>query len=185
MNLSDWDERYRLSEQAWEPAPLLVRISDRLARGNALDLACGAGRNALYLAERGWRVSAVDGSRVAVELTQERAARRGLTIDVRMADLERGEFTIEPGAFDLICDTYYMQRDLFPSMKGGVRPGGIVVAIVHLADADHPQGTDHFAYPGELRQFFEGWRVLEYREGDPDESGHKYPVAEIAAQGPE
>ena len=104
---------------------------------------------------------------------------------MRLADLERGEFTIEAGAFDLICDAYFMQRDLFPAMKAGVRPGGIVVSIVHLADADHPQGTERFAYAGELREFFKGWKVLEYREGDPDESGHKYPVAEIAAQRPQ
>lgn len=186
MNLSDWDERYRSGEHAFEtPPPLVVRIAEKLPPGQALDLACGAGRNALYLAERGWRVTAVDGSKVAIELTRHRSAQRRLTVDARIADLEQGEFAIEPGAFDLICDCYYMQRDLFPGMKAGVRSGGVVISIVHLADADHPQGTERFAYPGELRAFFEGWKVLDYREGPPDESGHKHPVAEIAAQQPE
>ena len=186
MNLADWDQRFRSGEHTFEtPAPLVAKIVASLPPGDALDLACGAGRNALYLAERGWRVIAVDGSPVAVEMTRERAARRGLKIETRIADLDRREFSIEPESFDLICDSYYMQRDLFPMMQAGVRHGGIVISIVHLADADRPHGTERRAYPGELRKVFEGWKVLDYREGEPDESGHKYPVAEIAAQKPE
>ena len=58
--------------------------------------------------------------------------RTGVAIDARVADLEAHEFTIEPYAYDLICDFYYLQRDLFPAIREGVRPGGAVVAAVHL-----------------------------------------------------
>jgi len=185
LNLREWDQRYRGCEQVFdEPVPLVVKIAERLPAGDALDLACGAGRNALHLAARGWRVTAVDGAPAAVEVMRQRAAERGLAVDARVVDLQRSEFVIQPEAYDLICDSYYLQRDLFPKMKAGVRPGGVVISIVHLADADQPRGTARLAYPGELRGFFDSWTVLEYREGDPSEPCHKRPVAEIAARKP-
>jgi SAM-dependent methyltransferase len=104
------------------PAPLLVEIADRLPPGRALDLACGAGRNALYLARLGWQVTAVDASSTAIARLREGA--RGLAVDARVADLERREFAIEPDAWDLICDFHYLQRDLFPDIREGVRPAG-------------------------------------------------------------
>jgi tellurite methyltransferase len=185
LNLREWDERYRSGEQAFDtPTPLVVKVAEMLQPGYALDLACGAGRNALYLAGRGWRVTAVDGSAAALELMRERAARLGVPVQASEADLDSQEFAISPEAYDLICDCYYLRRDLFPKMKAGVRPGGVVISIVHLADADQPRGTARRAYPAELPGFFEGWKVLDYREGAPSESCHQRAVAEIAAQKP-
>jgi len=185
LKLREWEERYRSGEQVFEtPVPLVVKIAERLPPGQALDLACGAGRNAIYLAGRGWRVTAVDGSETAIRILRERARSRGVTVDARLADLLRGGFLIAPDAFDLICDSYYLQRDLFPAIKAGVRPGGVVIAIVHLADPHETQGTPKRACPGELRTFFEGWRILHDYEGAPGESCHKRAVAEIAAQRP-
>ncbi|HEY6390052.1 MAG TPA: methyltransferase domain-containing protein [Bryobacteraceae bacterium] len=181
MSLEQWNERYRAGEQLFDtPVPLVVQFAGS-AGGRALDLACGCGRNALYLAELGWRVTAVDGSPVAADVLRARARERRLDIDIRVADLERGEFEISSGAYDLILDCYYLQRDLFAGMRAGVRPGGTIISIVHLADADQPDGTPKRAYPGELRGLFEGWRVLHYREGRPEESCHQRAVAEIVA----
>ena len=185
MKLREWEERYRSGEQVFDtPVPLVVKIAERLPPGEALDLACGAGRNAIYLAGRGWRVTAVDGSETAIRILRERAQRLGVEVDARVADLLHRKFVIAPDAFDLICDSYYLQRDLFPAMKAGVRPGGVVISIVHLAGPDEKQGTPKRAYPGELRTFFEGWRILHDYEGEPGESCHKRAVAEIAAQRP-
>lgn len=97
MNLREWDERYRSGEQAFDtPTPLVVKVAEMLPPGYALDLACGAGRNALYLAGRGWRVTAVDGSAVALELMRERAARLGVPVQASEADLDSQEFAISP-----------------------------------------------------------------------------------------
>ena len=176
MSLEQWNERYRAGEQLFDaPVPLVVKFA-RSAPGLALDLACGSGRNALYLAELGWNVTAVDGSPVALDVLRARAHERALDIDIRSADLERGQFEIPSERFDLILDSYYLQRDLIPKMQAGLPRGGMIISIVHLSDVD---ATPKRAYPGELRKYFEGWTVLHYREGQPQESWHQRPVAEI------
>lgn len=183
MSIEEWDQRYRAGEQLFRmPAPLLTRFAEDLAAGEALDVASGPGRNALYLASRGWRVTAVDGSPAAIATLRARARKETLLIDAVVADLERGEFEIERGAYDLICDCYYLQRGLIQPMQEGLRSGGIIVMIVHLADADQPQGTPTRAVPGELRRYFAGWDVLHYYEGLPNESCHQRAVAELVAR---
>jgi tellurite methyltransferase len=185
VSLQQWNERYRAGEQLFDtPSPLVERFAGALTPGNALDLASGPGRNAVYLAEQGWRVTAVDGSPVAIDALLARARQRNLNIDARVADLERSEFSIELAAYDLICDCYYLQRSLFPHMKAGLRPGGMLIAIVHLAEADQPRGTPTRAIPGELRSYFPDWMILHYYEGKPNESCHQRPVAELVAQKP-
>jgi SAM-dependent methyltransferase len=185
LSIQEWDRRYRAGEQCFEtPSALVETFASGLPAGAALDLACGPGRNALYLAERGWQVTAVDGSAVAVDLLRERARQKRLIIDARVADLERGEFNIPPAAFDLICDCYYLQRSLIPQIEHGLRPGGTAIVIVHLAGADQPQGTPTRAMPGELRSYFDGWKILHYYEGRPHESCHQHAVAELVARKP-
>ncbi|MBZ5608519.1 MAG: methyltransferase domain-containing protein [Acidobacteriia bacterium] len=185
MSIEEWDRRYRAGEQVFEtPSALVERFAASLPPGAALDLACGPGRNALYLAGRGWRVTAVDGSPVAIDLLRQRARGQKLDIDARVADLERGEFEIPASAYDLICDCYYLQRSLIPAMQRGLSPGGMAIVIVHLADADQPQGTPTRATPAELRTYFAGWTILHYYEGQPHESGHQRAVAELAARKP-
>src|SRR5690349_16943193 len=119
--MPDWDERYRGGEHtSAEPAPVLTEAIKNRKPGRALDLACGAGRNAIYLGRSGWDVTAVDGSRVAIEILRERALELGVTIDARVVDLAASEFQIEPNAYDLICDFQFLQRDLFPAIRAGV-----------------------------------------------------------------
>ena len=168
----DWDAHYSdAANAALPPADLLVEVAEMLPIGCALDLACGAGRNAIYLAELGWTVTAVDSSRVAISRLRERAS--GIRVDARVADLERREFAIERHGYDLICDFYYLQRDLFADIREGVRPGGMVVAAIHL------EGS-YALRPGELREEFAGWKVLFYSEGA--EAGRKKRAARVIAR---
>src|SRR4051794_41834322 len=112
------------------------------------------------------------GGRVA-RRDRETPGASGLSIDARVADLERREFTIEANAYDLICDFHYLQRDLFPDIREGVRPGGVAVAAIHL------EGS--FALrPGELREEFAGWKILYYSEGA--EPGRSRRSARIIAR---
>ena len=183
-----WDQRYRRGEHLLDqPAPLVAGVADGLIPARALDLACGPGRHALLLVTRGWQVTAVDASRVAIEILVKRARDLNLTVDARLADLEKHELEIEPGCFDLICDCYYLQRDLFPAIRAGVRPGGLVIAIIHMLDdsADvKPMNPAYLLRSGELAGFFAGWRILHAREGKPVDALHKRAVAEIVAQRP-
>jgi SAM-dependent methyltransferase len=186
VDLKDWNDRYlaEAGEQAGtEPVALLVKTAERLAPGHALDLACGAGRNALWLAERGWRVAAVDGAEAAIGILRRQASERGLQIEARVADLENGGYAIEPESWDLIVFSYYLQRDLFEPARRGVKPGGLILAIVHITGAGE-EPTYKRLRPGELQGYFAGWEILHAYEGQPNDAGHKYNVSEIVARRP-
>ena len=173
----DWDKHYsQAGNLDFAPSPLLVEVAEMMPPGRALDLACGAGRNALYLAGLGWEVVAVDSSTAAVRLLRQSAAAAGLRIDSHVADLER-DFSIEPAGYDLICDFFYLQRDLFPKIRDGVGPGGVVAVEIHLRG----QGSHRFVLDsGELRREFEGWKILFYSEAA--RPGHTRPSASILAR---
>jgi SAM-dependent methyltransferase len=102
----DWNARYAGSELLWtaEPNRRFAREVEGLEPGRALDLACGEGRNAVWLAERGWRTTGVDFSDVALGKAERLAASRGVEVDWVMADV----LEYEPGrrAFDLVGMLY-------------------------------------------------------------------------------
>jgi tellurite methyltransferase len=148
-----------------------------MAPGRALDLACGTGRNAIWLADHGWRVTAVDGSDVAIETLRQRCP----AIDARVADLEQHEFDLGVAVWDLIVVCYYLQRDLFEPVKRAVAPGGVALVIVHLVEPGHEESR-YSLQPGELATYFDGWTVLHSREGAPQDPEHRRAVAEIVAR---
>jgi SAM-dependent methyltransferase len=186
MEIRDWNERYRLRERPAEdldaaPTPLVVKTAAAMAPGKALDLASGAGRNALWLAEHGWEVTAVDAAAAAIEILRTRATERGMKINAVLADLENGEFEIEPSRWDLVAMCYYLQRNLFEPAKRGVAPGGIVISIVHVNEPGEGDGPYRLR-PGELEQYFAGWEILHRYEGKANDSAHRRTVAEIVAR---
>ena len=181
----NWDERYASGKySSAEPHKLLVSLVEKLKAGKALDLACGAGRNAIFLAENGWQVTAVDNSSAGLEIAKQRAKEKGLKIDFRFADLEAGEFEIEENAYDLICDFYYLQRNLFAAMKKGIRAGGIIVSTIHIYGEGEDAGR-FLLREGELKKFFAGFEILHYHETsqtDTDAGEHHRRTAEIIAR---
>lgn len=184
MDIRAWHERYRsAAESESEPAPLLRETAAQLHPGRALDLACGSGRNALWLARQGWSVTAVDGTAAAIEILRERASRRAVKLDAQVADIEKHEYRIESSAWDLIAFCYYLQRDLFEPAKSGVAPGGVLLAIVHITEPGE-EPTYKRMLPGELKGYFEDWDILHYYEGKPKDPEHRRPVAEIVARRP-
>jgi SAM-dependent methyltransferase len=189
MEIRDWDKRYRLREHAASdfdagPSPLLVETAARLPPGRALDLASGPGRNALWLAERGWDVTAVDGAPTATATIRSRAAERGVKFTAITADLEKGEFEIEPSSWDLIAITYYLQRNLFEPAKRGVVPGGVLISIVHMNEPGEADGPFRLR-PGEHLNYFSGWEILHLRKGKAIDPAHRRAVSEIVARCPQ
>jgi len=171
----NWDQHYADPTHVDSPAdPLLIQAAEMLPPGRALDLACGPGRHALYLARLGWHVTAVDSSGVAIGLLRAQAA--GLPLHMHRADLDRGEFAIGPSSYHLVCDFFYLQRSLFPQIREGVHPGGVFAGAIHLFDdapALRPRNPDFLLHPGELRGLFDGWKVLFYSEGAEPERARR------------
>ncbi len=187
MDIRGWDERYRQQGRAREdfeagPTQLLIDTAKQLKPGSALDLACGTGRNALWLAKAGWRVTAVDGSSAAIDALQEEAERQNVSVDAQVADLQGG-FRIQEAFWALVVIAYYLQRDLFEPAKRGLAPGGVLIAIVHTTEAGEEPTVSRLR-PGELKGYFPGWNIMHNYEGKANDPAHKRRVAEIVARPP-
>ena len=157
----DWNDRYAAGEAPDKPPEaLVVKAVETRRPGKALDLACGLGRNALYLAANGWEVTAVDYAAVALDTLSERAA-EGLPVHIVLADLEKGEFLIEPDSWDLIVDCCYLQRSLFAPIRAGLRRGGAFVGVFPMSGIN----PAFLLRAGEGRELFGDWNLMHYAEG--------------------
>lgn len=149
----DWDERYASAEQLWsgEPNPALVDAATSRSPGRAVDVGCGEGADAVWLAERGWEVAALDVSRVALERAARHAKDAGVSVRwIHAGLLDAG---LEAAAFDLVSVQYPVllkspdavaERILMDS----VAPDGILV-IVHHADFHVDEPLHHGVNPAD------------------------------------
>jgi len=136
MRREDWDARYAGVENLWarKPNRFLVAEVSGLPQGRALDLACGEGQNAIWLATLGWRVTGVDYSEVAIAKACERAERDGVDVEFLCADLVTYE--PEPSAFDLVVLLYLHipadeRRGILERAAAALAPGGTLVLVGH------------------------------------------------------
>jgi SAM-dependent methyltransferase len=188
VEIEGWEQRYRTEAAASNdsvpgPTPLVERFLNASLPGTALDIAAGTGRNAIWLAWLGWDVTAVDGALTAIAILEERSAKLGVSLRTVVADLERGEYVIQPEAWDAILICYYLQRDLIEPAKLGLRPGGTLIILVHTTEGDE-EPTETRMIPGELMTHFAGWEILHRYEGKPQDPEHRRSVAEIVARRP-
>ncbi|HEX7235493.1 MAG TPA: methyltransferase domain-containing protein [Gammaproteobacteria bacterium] len=172
-----WDARYRdgAYEGRTHPTALLAEWLPRLPRGRALDVACGAGRNALFLAANGYDVTALDISRVGLDRGRRAAAERGLRADWLYADLDEDlESELPSGPFDLIVWVRYVHRTLMPHLIARLATGGALVCEQHLATDEPVAGPTSAQFrlaPGELRRSAQILHIEHHYEGlavDPD-----------------
>lgn len=163
-----WDARYQSSGYLYglEPAKLLVENKGLLPpRGRALDIACGEGRNAVYLAEQGLDVVGLDISAVGLRKARELAEQRGVALDVQLWDLERS--VLPAGSFDVIVCIHYHQRSLCPTIAEALTPGGLLVLELHTTAnlAYHAKPSRPFLVePNELIGWFPTLQLNSYRE---------------------
>jgi len=154
------------------PASWLVDNERLIPRaGDALDVASGGGRNAMWLAERGLRTYAVDRDAAAVERLNDEAARRGLSLRARALDLEVESVIFDPPRYDVIVVVHYLHRALFPLLIAAVRPGGVLVYETFTraqAARGKPTNPAFLLEPGELAALVRPLEIVASREGDYD-----------------
>lgn len=185
-----WNERHRDGYAAHgQPSALLQQWIERIPRGRALDLACGAGRNALFLAANGFEVDAVDISDVALDLGRRRARADGLRVNWIEQDLD--EPLALADSYTLLLVVRYVNLPLIRELSGRLLPGGMLVTEQHFvtdAEVGGPSDPMFRLQPGALREFAEslGFRLRFSEEAilDEDPGGQPMALARLVAQRP-
>lgn len=170
MDSHDWDARYAGEDLLWKAEPnrfLVEEVSD-LPAGRVLDVACGEGRNAVWLAGRGWQATGVDFSPVALGKAARLAEQRGVTVEWLEADL--GAWAPPAQAFDLVI-VFYLQLPapqrgaVYGRMATGVAPGGTMLVVGHdrdnlAAGYGGPRDPAVLFSPGEVAADLAGLKVV-------------------------
>ena len=158
-----WLPHMLLREALIEAASIWESFEGR----RALDLACGAGRDAVFLALSGFKTEAWDVLPDALDRCRDLARRSGVTVDARQCDLEADSTGID-GQFDLICVFNYLHRPLIRAIAEAVRPGGLVVYVTFVQPQRElygkPRRDAFILKSGELPGRFGGWRIVATRE---------------------
>jgi 2-polyprenyl-3-methyl-5-hydroxy-6-metoxy-1,4-benzoquinol methylase len=161
-----WNTRYRAAEGEATACYVLREFLHLLpAEGEALDLACGRGGNALLLAEQGLQTQAWDLSSVAIETLQTTADARGLAIQASVRDVEQEP--LQANSFDVIVVSYFLERDLAPALINALKVGGLLFYETYIREKPQGVGPSNPGYllgANELLDLFADLHVLAYRE---------------------
>lgn len=162
-----WNQRYKdklVCDQL--PASVLeLNKSLLVTKGEALDLACGLGGNAVFLAEQGYQVTALDYSDVALEKLALFANQKNLSIKTSLLDLETQ--SISSDKFDVVVVSYYLQRELFPELFRILKQGGLLFYQTFSVATETDSGPRNASFrleKGELLSLCENYSLLYYRE---------------------
>ncbi len=175
-----WNQRY-----AQEPAdlaapdPFLVRHSDLLKSGRACDLACGRGGNAIFLAEAGYAVDAIDISDVALSSLQGYVEQRGLNIRCIVADLDH--YTLPAARYDLVVVFYFFSEPLLPFIKEALKRDGLLFYATYNKRHTSVQpgfNPDYLVEPEALGRYFSNFEIL---LSEPD-AGEERNISRLVAR---
>jgi SAM-dependent methyltransferase len=174
-----WNEKYRCKDYPAEPSAILQQFFG-LAQGTAaLDIAAGNGRNALFLANQGFTVDAVDISDQGLALL----AGRHRNVRAVCADLDT--FDIPAEHYDLIVNILFLNRRLFPQIREGLKPGGLLIfeTLLEPARSDERSGhcRDYFLRANELLHSFLSLHILHYHEPPDGRQEHAKRSASLVA----
>ena len=178
-----WEERYASGDPGRDTPSEFLRSQASLLHGRVLDVAAGAGRNALFLARRGLQVDAIDLALAGLQIAQAAARREGLALHLLQADLE--VFPLPRACYDAVINIRYLQRSLFEPLQEALRPGGIVLFETFVIDPQavaHPRNPAFLLQPGELRAAFSACDILVYEEGLVPSAAAPTAVARMVAR---
>ncbi len=176
---SSWDNRYRERSAPLDPAAFVtVELAPLLGPpGRALDVAGGAGRHGVWLAERGWETTMIDTSEVAITLAGERATTAG--VDLRLVHSDLTAEKLPDGPWDLVLIVHYLQRDLFSPAIDHLADGGLIafsVATVRNLERRERPSLPYLLQEGEAPSLVDGLQILHYAEGWSIEDRHEARV---------
>ena len=182
MPRSSWDTRYRERTAPIDPSAFVrVEVAPLLpSSGRSLDLAGGAGRHAIWLAERGWATTMVDTSEVAIGIAEERAAEANVDIS-----FVHGDLTVDDpptGPWDLVLIVHYLQRDLFPKVIAQLADNGLLafsVATKRNLERHERPGLPYVLDEGEAPSLVDGLEIIHYAEGWSIEGRHEARLVAI------
>ncbi|MBC7691366.1 MAG: class I SAM-dependent methyltransferase [Methylotenera sp.] len=164
-----WDALFNKTAYVFgkEPAPFLRTHIDKLPVGRALDIAMSEGRNAVYLAKKGFSVDGVDISEVALRKAKRLARENHVSINTINADLSH--YTIKPESYQVIVNIQFFQRSLISQIKRGLKKGGVVVYENYTVDqlnnaSGQGMRRDYVVEKGELKELFKDFEILVYKE---------------------
>jgi tellurite methyltransferase len=177
-----WDLRYSKETRAF-PAPdeFLDSHASILTSGRALDLACGRGGNAIFLAERGYSVDAVDISFEALHPLQIEAARRGLDIRCLVADLDY--YSPTENSYDLVIVFYFFSKPLMRSIKDALKEGGLIFYATYNErhTSVRPEFNPAYLIPSDgLNRYFQDFDIIVHETA----AGEKENVSRLIARKP-
>lgn len=170
MDRDEWDVRYGSADLLWsaEPNRFLVEEVEDLPPGRVLDVACGEGRNAIWLAARGWQATGLDFSPVALEKGRRVAA--GRDVDVTWVEADLADWAPAAGAFDLVIIFYLhlpaaLRRRVHRRMATGLAAGGTILVVGHAAQNlvdghGGPQDPSVLYSPEDVVADLEGLRIV-------------------------
>ncbi|MDY6775545.1 MAG: class I SAM-dependent methyltransferase [Halobacteria archaeon] len=174
MDETDEHERWEAKHSSDEfelpenPVPELERLVDEFPDGRALDVATGTGRNAVFLAEEGYEVDALDISETALSEARETAKERGVDDAVNWILADVDSFDVPCDCYDVVVVSFFDGLGLIPDLKESLRDCGVVVYEHHLRSADEvdygPSDDRHRLRSNDLLRAFLDMTVLVYRE---------------------
>jgi tellurite methyltransferase len=170
-----WDSRYINNLGGSDPSRILKEYSNLASRGKALDIACGNGRNSLFLAEKGFAVDAVDISTVATN----HLTGRNSQIKVICQDIDH--WVIPENCYELILNIRFLDRRLFPMIQDGLRPGGVLI----FESFTGGKNDKYCLKQNELLQTFQSFNIVYYNEIPPNCSDSSDQTVTMVAVKPE
>lgn len=161
-----WDKKYESTPsllEKREPSKKLVDLMNKVKGKKVLDVACGAGRNSIYLATKGFEVEAIDISQVALNELSNKGFEN---ITCKLVDLD--EYQVDKDSYNLIIMSNFLDRNLIPKLATALRKGGILFIETYMEDKENekpPSNPDFLLKKDELKSFFnEEFEVLDYEE---------------------
>jgi len=180
-----WNIKHRNRPELDKPSQIVMDFCKMAKNRRALDIACGTGRNAIYLAQQGFTVDAVDISDEGLKKFRDKHQ------NIRPVCVDLDHFDIAPKHYDLIINIRYLNRRLFPYIKEGLVPGGVLIFESFMErplmdktvskENYHPSCRDYLFRENELLHGFLSLTVRYYREFEAKEPGSPPWMASLVA----